>query len=183
MTHEQMLVWYSAHATEFDKPARARWEELMVRLSNHRSKEEAQQKLAAMGNQVIGGVAFVEVAKTQSDGVTASQGGQRDWTTKGSLVAKELDEALFGLPVGKLSQILEGPTGLHIIRVTERKEASRTPFIEAQVNVRDKIRQERTKKQLQEYVARLQKQYPAWTIFDNPTGQPQAAAQRETPRY
>jgi parvulin-like peptidyl-prolyl isomerase len=183
ITHEQMLTWYQAHATEFDKPARAKWEELMVRTSKYPSKEEARQAIAQMGNQVLSGVPFAQVAKTQSDGSTATAGGARDWTSKGSLVAEDMDRALFGLPLGQMSQIMESPTGLHILRVTEREAASRTPFLEAQVDVRDKIRQERTKKQLQEYVSRLQKQYPVWTVFDDPSAKPQVSGRPETPRY
>ena len=67
-----------------------------------------------MGNQVFAGAPFAEVAKAGSDGVTAAAGGQRDWTNKGSLACQELDRALFGLPVGQLSPIIEGPTGFHI---------------------------------------------------------------------
>ena len=67
------------------------------------------------------GAPFPEIARSGSDGVTASDGGARDWTTQGSLVSKKLDEALFGLPVGELSPILEDEYGLHIVRVTERE--------------------------------------------------------------
>ena len=42
---------------------------------------------------------------------------------QGRLVCEALDQALFTLPVGKLSPIIEGPTGFHIVRVTEREEA------------------------------------------------------------
>ena len=32
ITHQELLEWYQAHLHNFDKPARARWEELMVRI-------------------------------------------------------------------------------------------------------------------------------------------------------
>ena len=183
ITHAQMVAWYQSHLSEFEKPAKARWEELMVRFSKFPTKQEAYQAIAGMGNQVLAGVPPADVAKAASDGLTAAKGGLCDWTTKGSLVAQQLDSALFGLPIGHWSPILEGPTGYHIIRVVERQEATRTPFLAAQKEVREKIRDDRSKKQYQEYLARIQQQFPVWTIFDNPWGRPQQAERQEPARY
>ena len=110
-------------------------------------------------------------------------GGVRDWTTKGSLASEQVDRALFGLPVGQLSPIIESKSGYHIIRVTERQEPTRTPFLEAQKEVSEKIRQERTRKQYGEYVTRVRKQFPVWTIFDGPSAKPKAGDGEEPSRY
>ena len=80
-----MVVYYREHLKEFTTPARAQWEELMVRYSKYPTKAAAFEAIARMGNQVFGGVPFAQVAKAGSDGVTAADGGRRDWTTKGSL--------------------------------------------------------------------------------------------------
>ena len=78
----------------------------------------------------------------------------------------KLDQAIFGLPVEQLSQIIETEKGYHIIRVTERTDTEITPFLTAQVDIKEKIVQERTNKQLQEYLARLEDKIPIWTIYD-----------------
>ena len=65
---------------------RAKWEELMVRFSKYPTEAAAWDAIARMGNQVLAGVPFAEVARAGSDGVGAANGGQRDWTAKGSLV-------------------------------------------------------------------------------------------------
>ena len=80
-------------------------------------------------------------------------------------MSKTLDEAIFGLPVGELSPIIEDEQGLHIVRVIERKEAYRTPFIEAQAEITELLRGERVQKQLNEYVSRLKKETPIWTVY------------------
>ncbi len=139
----------------------------MVRIAKYPSKAEAYAAIARMGNQVvIAGRPLAEVAKAQSDGMTAAAGGLRDWTTKGSLAAEEIDRALFVLRIGQLSPILEGPTGYYIIRVVERQDATHTPFAAAQDEVRKKIEGERTAKKKQEYLAKVLRLYPPWTIFD-----------------
>lgn len=170
ISHEQMLAYYQEHSAEYEYPAQARWEQLMVRFSDFPSKAEAYAAIAAMGNRVLAGTPFAEVAKAGSAGATAGQGGQRDWTSKDSLVSEALNQALFGLPVGSLSPILEDAQGFHIIRVLERKEAGRTPFLEAQVGIREKIREQRRRGKVDEYLARLKQEIPVWTVFDEVAG-------------
>jgi hypothetical protein len=179
-TIDQMAVYYRQHQDEFTKPARARWEELMVRFAKYPNKAAAYDAIARMGNQVFAGAPFADVARAGSDGVEAPKGGRRDWTAKGSLACQELDRALFGLPIGQLGPIIEGPTGFHIIRVTEREDAAVMPFLEAQVAIRDKIVKQRSAKQLHEYLARLEARTPVKTIFDSDAN-PQTATRPGQP--
>jgi hypothetical protein len=172
--HEEMLDYYREHASEFETPARARWEQLTVRLSRFPSREEAYAALAQMGNQIFDGAPLAEVAKAQSHGSTAQQGGAWDWTSRGSLASPQLDRAIFGdgarpgIPVGALSPILEEEQALHIIRVVQRELPQRTPFETAQVEIKKKIRAEREVKSKQDYLAKLRRQTPVWTAFDAP---------------
>jgi hypothetical protein len=173
VTHEEMLHYYRDHGTDFDRPARARWEQLMVRVSKYGSRQEAYAALAEMGNQVLRGASLAEAAKARSDGPTATQGGLRDWTSRGSLVSEALNQAIFGLPVGQLSPILEEDTVLHIVRVVEREEGGRVPFIDAQVEISQKIRKQREAAAKEVFLAKLRKDIPVWTVFD---GQPEKSA-------
>ena len=170
ITCDRIIGYYHSHLDEFRHPARAKWEELMVRFSDYQHKALARDALARLGNQVLSGAAFAETAKRGSAGLTASDGGARDWTTKGSLVCDELDRALFNLPIGQLSPIIEGPLGFHIIRVTAREPERITPFRDAQVEIREKIVKEQRKKQLEEYMDKLAAKVPVWTIFDEADG-------------
>lgn len=175
ISHEEMLAYYYEHLAEFERPARARWEQLTVRKAKFPSEAEARAALARMGNLVLDGAPLAEVAKAQSHGPTASQGGFRDWTTQGSLLSTTLDQALFGLPVGQLSQILEDDREFHIIRVVERQDAARVPFTEAQVEIREKINDQRQKTAREAYLARIKQQIPVWTVFDNASGRNEEA--------
>jgi hypothetical protein len=170
--YAQMLDYYHKHITEFETRTRARWEQLCVRVSRFPSREEARNALANMGNQVIDGARLSEVARAQSQGSTAAQGGGWDWTNQHSLNSKVLDEAIFGdgvrpgLPVGTLSQILDDGQSLHIIRVTERELPQRTPFEEANDKIKKKIQAEREAQAKKDYLAKLRRETPVWTAFD-----------------
>ena len=181
ITHDDMLDYYRENQKDFEHPGRARWEQFTMRFSGHPNKAEAFAALARMGNEVLDGRPFADVAKEYSEGTTARDGGARDWTTQASLRSKELDRAIFGLPVGKLSQIIEDEQGLHIIRVTEREDQSRTPFTEAQVEIKEKIRQARRQQQFVEFTERLKSEIPVWTVFDDQTADSRSSETGESP--
>ncbi len=147
----------------------------MVRYAKYPTRAAAYQAIARMGNQVFAGAPFADVAKAGSDGAEANQGGQVDWTNQGALTCRALDTALFNLPVGQLSPIIEGANGFHIIRVTRREGDIVKPFLEAQVEIKKKIVDERSEKQGEDYMAKLLARTPVWTIFDSDINNPQLA--------
>jgi parvulin-like peptidyl-prolyl isomerase len=167
ITYDQMVSYYRDHVEEFTTPARAQWEELMVRYSKYPTREAAFEAIARMGNQILAGAPFAQIAKSGSDGIEATQGGRRDWTSKGSLDCEALDQALFTLPVGQMSPIIESPRGYHIIRVTRREDAAVHPFLEAQVDIKQKIMEDRWRKGVREYMEKLTARTPVWTAFDD----------------
>ena len=167
--HADMIAFYQGHLADYDFAAKARFEQLTVKVGK-RSRQEAWNLLAAMGNDVLEGRSFADVARERSEGPTASSGGAFDWTTRGSLVSKVVDEAIFTLPVGELSAILEEPAALHIVRVVERVDAGRVPFIEAQTGIREQLSEERRKRELDDYLAKLRQRTPVWTAFDEGAG-------------
>jgi len=169
ISHEELLGYYQAHATEYEHPTRVRWEHLEVTFSRHPDKREAWQLIATMGNAVQQGQPLDKVAKERSEGIKASQGGQNDWLTQGSLKSEVLDRALFSLPVRALSPILEDETGFHIVRVVEREDAHRTPFEEMQGEIRERLQEERKEARLKEFLEKLREEIPVSTVFDGQT--------------
>jgi len=176
ITHEDMLGYYHEHAADYAVPAKARFEQLTIRKDRYPSPEDAYRDVANCGNEILRGAPFAEIAKARSHAPTAREGGLNDWTSQGTLVSEAVDQAIFGLPVGRMSQILEDDTSFHIVRVIERSDAGRTSFVEAQVEIKKKIGEERHKKQLEDYLAKLRKDTAVWTIFDQPAGETSGVA-------
>ena len=182
--YAELIAWYQNHLAEYDYPAKARFEALTVKTGLKRSRQQAWGILAEMGNEVLAGRPFEEVAKGRSEGPTAPGGGEFDWTSKGSLASASLDEAIFSLPVGQLSAIIEDGEQLHIVRVVERKDAGRIPFTEAQVGIRDTLITDRRMEATDAYLEKIRQRTPVWTVFDDPGGSsaaPQFTAGRPTP--
>ncbi len=171
-THEQMLEYYREHHVDWETPARARWEQLSVQFAKFPSKAAAWQALARWGNQVLGGAPFGDVARANSQDFAAEERGLHDWTSQGSLRSTALDQAVFELPVGGLSPIIEDEEGLHIVRVVERQDGKRTPFSEVQPEIKKRMHDGTQHRQRQEYLTKLRQRTPIWTIFDETPSPP-----------
>jgi parvulin-like peptidyl-prolyl isomerase len=170
-THEEMLKYYEQRLLEYDYPAQVRWEQLTVRFDKFPNRQAAYRALAAMGNEVaFGGSPLWAVAKRDSQGFNAKDGGQYDWTNQGSLASEALDQAIFTLPINELSKIIEDNVGFHIVRVLERREAGRTQFTDAQVEIKKKIEEEKRRITFKKYMSELQRDIPVWTIYDGAEG-------------
>ncbi len=175
-THEEMLQYYNDYKKDFSFPSQVKWEELMIRFDRvGGDRTKAWRAITGLGNDVwqrvsrqpgLRGPVFTEIAPQKSHGFTASKGGQHEWTTKGALRSEEINEALFSLQVGQLSNVIETDQGFHIIRVLDRKEAGCTPFTEAQARIREKLESDQKKGLAQTEVAKLRKSSRIWTLFD-----------------
>ncbi len=166
VSHLELLNYYNEHASEFDVVAKAKWEQVMVRFDRFPVRAEAKKAIVEMGNQIVYGAKLPAVAKRASHGYSAAEGGSNDWTTRGSLALEKLDEAIFTLPVGELSDIIETKDGFHIVRVKERTAAIRTPFLEAQVEIRETLQSRKREAAYQKHLAKIRREIPV-KIFDD----------------
>jgi len=158
---------------------RARWRQLTVRFDKHSSRQEAEDKIRQLGNEIfLGGKSFEAVARQGSEGYTASSGGDYDWTTQGSLKSKQLDQALFSLPLNSLSQVIADDIGLHIIEVLEREEGHVKDFPQAQAELRERLSDEKRSKEVRAFRERIMQRTTIWTLWpeDIPGSRPLAAA-------
>ena len=175
-THEEMLAYYNARLEKYDYPAQAKWEEVMIRFSRVGGDRTAAWKACAeLGNEIwqkvvqdpqIRGPVFIELAQAKSHGFTAEKGGLQDWTTRGALRSEAINKALFSLQVGQMSNILESEQGFHIIRILDRKDVGRTPFTEAQADIRKELEKARLQELVEAEMVKLRKKSRVWTVFD-----------------
>ncbi|MBX3433878.1 MAG: peptidyl-prolyl cis-trans isomerase [Pirellulales bacterium] len=176
VTHDEMLEYYREHKSEYEHPAKVRWEELMVRLDRFGGDRQAAWKaLAEMGNDVwtkvvlnpeLRGPVFAEVARAKSQGFTAHEGGLHEWETLGSLRCEAMNDVLRTLQIGQMSDGIESELGFHIVRVLDRKEAGCTPFTEAQAEIRKALEEKQRAEGTEAEIAKLMSEARVWTLFD-----------------
>lgn len=162
----ELSDYYNEHIDEFKRPARARFQMLSADFSRFPTKEAAYQAIADMGNQILfGGAPFSAVAKRQSTGLGASDGGLFDWTILGELKSKEVDKAIFNFqdPIRRLSAIIENSEGYHIVEVLEREQAYTQTFAQAQADIRKLLVQKKISKQRVDFIKKVREETPIWT--------------------
>lgn len=165
VTLGEVQEYYNQHLEEYEQPARARWEQLTVRFDRFPSRADADRAIREMGNEALFGGNMQAVAKDRSQEPFASSGGVHDWTNRGSLASKILEEQIFQLPLNRMSEIIEDDEGFHIIRVTDRKPAGRTPIAELQDEITEAIRERKVIESEEKLLARMREQVPVWSVF------------------
>jgi peptidyl-prolyl cis-trans isomerase SurA len=101
------------------------------------TEDDAKAALQRLQN----GEDFATVAQEVSlDSTSSANGGEVDWTVRG-LLDPALDEALFSLDIGQISDIITGQNGLFIVQVEERQEQRETTSSQ-QVQLGDKALQD-----------------------------------------
>lgn len=118
---------YQAKAARFERPAQTRARHILLANNGAESLQKANQLLA----QLRAGASFEDLAKANStDQASAAQGGDLGFFGSGKMV-QSFEDALSKLnKPGDLSDPVESPFGLHIIRLEERREKTLQPYAE-----------------------------------------------------
>ncbi|MFO7889132.1 MAG: peptidylprolyl isomerase [bacterium] len=95
---------------------------LMKVKASEEQRKKAMDKFLSFKKQLKAGRSFEELAKRYSeDPSTAPLGGDLGFIERGSLYPS-FEEAAFGLKVGEISNVVETPIGLHVIKAVEKDE-------------------------------------------------------------
>lgn len=166
--------YYRSHLEDYERPTRARWEQLTILFSEVPDRNEAKQTIWDMGREAYFGGSMEAVAREKSQEPLAQSGGVHDWTAQGALASDKLDNQIFSIPLNAMSEIIEDDSGYHIIRVLERQEKGLIPLSEVQDDIRKLIRQEKIATSQRKAMENVQVRIPVWSLFpkDIPGAQP-----------
>ena len=88
-------------------------------------RADASVRIKELHDQALApGADFAALARANSDGPQAADGGALGWIARNQ-IAKEQEDAIFATPVGGVSEVLSTPSGYYIFKVW--KEETRTP--------------------------------------------------------
>ena len=98
-------------------------------------RKKADQAVATLR----GGADFATVARSVSEGGKAANGGDWGWVDP-ALFRSQLAEKMKSLPIGTISDVMDTPDTLYIMKVADRKDAAVKPFTEVQSEIEQKLR-------------------------------------------
>ena len=123
----KVLERQQAPATLTVTQTRAR--HILLRLSPQLTQAQALAQLSALRQDIVAGKAdFADAAKRLSQDGSAAQGGDLGWASPGMFVP-EFEQVMNRLRPGQVAEPLVSRFGVHLIEVTERRDA---PMSEAE---------------------------------------------------
>ena len=157
--------YYEDNKSKYQFKAQVRWEQLTATFEKSGSRENVINAINEMGREAFFGGSMQAVAKANSQEPFASRGGLHEWTNRGSLASTILEDQLFKLPTGAMSEVIEDSDGMHIVRILGRREAGIKPMSELQDDIREIIKRKKTQETTERVMDEMARKVPVWTMF------------------
>jgi peptidyl-prolyl cis-trans isomerase SurA len=171
ITHDEALKFYDEHKAEISQPERVRLSEILIANNPNAPKPEpgkenkleepsagqvaaAQAKANEIYQQLKSGAKFDEIARKESNGSTAEQGGDLGYFKRKDL-AKELEDKSFVLKAGEFTEPIRTRQGFIILRVNDHIDAGLPPFERVHEQIQEQLYSQRVQPALREYLTHL----------------------------
>ncbi|RUO77176.1 SurA N-terminal domain-containing protein [Idiomarina seosinensis] len=175
ITDADVREFYEQRQNQYRTEEERRVSHVLVEYSTENAEQKAQEALA----KIEAGESFAEVAEQYSDDTfSAEAGGDLEWVEQG-MMDEAFDDATFALEnVGDTTGLVETSFGYHIIKLTDLRAGTVTPFDE----VKDEVRQQLVEQQVEDRYFKLQQQLAEISFEQPDTLEPAAEAINEQVR-
>lgn len=159
ISNEEVKSYYDSHQKDFDRPEQVRLQEILI-LTGEKELAEVQ-KLEKKAEEALEkartGEKFDEIATEYSDGPTAKRGGDLGFFRKGQL-HNEIEEVVFSLRRGQITDILRSKDGFRIIKVVEKHNAGIQSLEAVKGEISNRLMADKAIPALKQYIINLRKQ-------------------------
>jgi peptidyl-prolyl cis-trans isomerase SurA len=152
--------YYDSHKQEFERPEEVSLNEILIATPDPDSAEQvdaAKKKAEAIEEQLKGGANFEDLAKKDSGGPTAAEGGVLGVYKAGQL-PKVMEDATFGLKPGGVTEPIRTKQGWLILEVTKHIAAGLAPMDEVQNQIQEELGMQKMEPAVRKYLTKLRTQ-------------------------
>jgi peptidyl-prolyl cis-trans isomerase SurA len=153
--------FYEQHKSELARPEQVKLSEILISTEQAGDDQAkiaaAQAKADDLLKQIKAGANFEEVAKKESQGPSAAQGGDLGLFERGKL-AKQLEDLTFGMKKDEVSDVIRTKQGFVILKVTEHQNAGIPSFNEIEPRLQEAVYMQRLQPALREYLKKLREE-------------------------
>jgi peptidyl-prolyl cis-trans isomerase C len=146
VSDDEVAAYYQKHPEEFRVPETITVYQIL--LPNSNEARDVRRRLAKEPRS------FETLARERSKGPEAEKGGLMGTFAPGQLPT-ELETVAFGLPPGRLSEIVETSLGYHLLKVEARLPAREETLPEAGSRIRTKLERQKADQRVREFVSDL----------------------------
>jgi parvulin-like peptidyl-prolyl isomerase len=150
----EMKRYYQEHRDRFALPEEYTLSQIFLRAPT--SEELADEKIKAREIMTLlkQGESFEDLALRFSDGPTASRGGRLGLVRQGELLPA-IERGVGNLVPGGISEVIESPEGLHIVRLDDKKPKQFRPYEEVRQEIQALVFQQKSEDMFQAWLANL----------------------------
>ena len=116
------------------------------------AKDDVRKKAKARAESLLeqarkSPASFAELVKKNSDDTgSAPQGGDLDWSARGGMAAKALEDAVFALKPGEIGPVVETEFGYHVVKLEGTRGGQTKPFDAVKAEIADEVGKQQASK-------------------------------------
>jgi peptidyl-prolyl cis-trans isomerase SurA len=156
---DDVKKYYEDHKQDFVRPEQVMLADIFLSTENKTSEQidAIHKKADDLLARLKRGDDFEELAKRNSEGPTAKDGGELGAFERGQL-SKQLEDTVFALNRNQLTGVIQTKTGFEIIKVLEHYEAGQQPLEKVENEIENRIYAERMQPILRNYLGELREE-------------------------
>jgi len=158
VSDEELEAYYRDNQQRLTLPEQVRVRQILLvwkPRDGRNDRAATRDAIAPILERARKGEDFAELArKFSEDPETAASGGDMGFFHRGQRVPA-LERAAFALTPGEISDMVETPFGVHILRLEEHRDAELLPLDQIREQLREHVRNERAEAAVKSEIARL----------------------------
>jgi peptidyl-prolyl cis-trans isomerase SurA len=156
---DEVKKYYDAHPQEFTRPEQVVLSEIFLSTEGKSPEEieSVQKKAEDFRNRVMKGDDFNEIAKRYSEGSTAKDGGDLG-TFKQSELAPQLEEVVFKMDKGQITDVIQTKTGFEVLKVENHYKAGLQPIDKVDNEIMNRLYMQKMQPQMRDYLGQLREE-------------------------
>jgi peptidyl-prolyl cis-trans isomerase SurA len=162
----EMKRYYQEHRDRFALPEEYTLSQILIKPRSSDDVADVKAKTGDIMTQLKQGASFEDLALQYSDGPTASRGGRLGLVRQGELLPA-IERGVANLVPGGISDVIESPEGLHIVRLDDKKPKQFRPYEEVRQEIQALVFQQKSEDMFQAWLADLKNKAYIEIKFDN----------------
>ncbi len=159
ITDKEISDYYNAHKQDFVRDEKVYLSEILISTEGKDAAgvAAAEKKAKQIADEASKGERFADLARDNSDATTAKDGGALGGYKKGDL-AKQIEDAVWKLPKGAVTQPIKIATGFEIFKIEDHTTAGLEPLADAKPEIENVLYGPKMQPKVREYLTQLRKQ-------------------------
>ncbi len=158
ITDKEVENYYNAHKNDFIRDEKVYLSEILISTENKEgaAAAAAEKKAKQLSEQASRGERFSDLARDNSDAATAKDGGLLGGYKKGEL-QKSIEDAVWSLPKGGVTQPIKIATGWEVFKVEDHTKAGLEPLADAKPEIENVLYGPKMEPEVRRYLTELRR--------------------------